>query len=131
MHPSTSVVITAVVIGVVVSCTSAAPPAASRQPSPKPEVPYWYIPCGSNDDISVVDPRNIDEEIRSSLKSLRIQHELMMNDYLSRDYEFLYERVRIGVHEHQYIPNWLPGKKDAHLVKKLKNLTPQMVSYGF
>lgn len=97
-------------------------------PSTKTDVPYWYVPCGSSEDYELIDPRNIDEEIISSLRNLRIQHELLMNDYLSKDYEFLYERVRIGVHEHQYIPNWLPGKKDVHTVKRLKHFKPQMVS---
>ncbi|XP_058792496.1 uncharacterized protein LOC131664972 [Phymastichus coffea] len=91
-------------------------------------VPYWHVPCGSLEDYEqLIDTRNVDEEMSSSLKNLRIQHELLMNDYLSKDYEFLYERVRIGVHEHQYIPNWLPGKKDVHVIKRLKHFKPRMI----
>ncbi|XP_011499721.1 PREDICTED: uncharacterized protein LOC105363669 [Ceratosolen solmsi marchali] len=93
----------------------------------KSPVPYWHLPCGDNGERDYADPRDLDEEIRTSLKNLRIQHELMLNDYLSKDYEFLYESVRIGVHEHQYIPNWLPGKKDVHSVKKLAHIKPQLL----
>jgi len=51
-----------------------------------------------------------------------------MNDYLFRDYEYLYERVRIGVDDHQYIPNWIPGKKDVNLIRKLVDASTPMVS---
>ncbi|KAJ8688083.1 hypothetical protein QAD02_023878 [Eretmocerus hayati] len=93
----------------------------------KSEVPYWHSPCGCNNEVVPVDPGDSDDGISTSLRTLRIQHELLMNDYLSRDYEFLYERVRIGVHEHQYVPNWLPSKRDAHSIRKLKNHKPQMI----
>lgn len=112
----------ALVLAVFGASSSSAAPAGGKS-----RLPYWHAPCGSNTDSQPVDPRNAEEEVRASMTSLRIQHELMMNDYLGRDYEFLYERVRIGVHEHQYIPNWLPGKKDVHHVRKLKHFKPQLV----
>ncbi|XP_014206700.1 uncharacterized protein LOC106638162 [Copidosoma floridanum] len=121
-----------VVVAVVVSRAIGAP-SSTKKPvelkPPKSVVPYWHMPCGASNEVAEpVDPRNPEEEISESLRSLRIQHELMMTDYLSRDYEFLYERVRIGVHEHQYIPNWLPGKKDVHLVKRLRHGKPQLIA---
>lgn len=94
----------------------------------KSKIPYWHRPCGRAVIADVVNLKNVFEEMKASLKNLKMQHELMMNDYLSRDYEFLYERVRIGVEEHQYIPNWLPGKKDVHAVKKLAHTRPHVVS---
>jgi hypothetical protein len=103
-------------------------PALSGPVYTKSPVPYWHLPCGDVEERDPTEPRDLDEDIRISLRNLRIQHELMLSDYLSKDYEFLYERVRIGVHEHQYIPNWLPGKKDVHAVKKLTHVKPQMVS---
>lgn len=127
MHHRTSVVVSVIVV-VVLSCTSAAPTSTSFNKPEKSRVPFWHMPCGGDNDVDVLDPNNLDEEITANLKKLRIQHGLMMNDYLSRDYEFLYERVRIGVHEHQYIPNWLPGKKDVHTVRRLKHASSQMVS---
>jgi len=66
--------------------------------------------------------------MKTGLENLRLQHQLTMNDYLNRDYEYLYERVRIGVDDHQYIPNWIPGKKDVNLIKKLANANTPMVS---
>jgi len=52
----------------------------------------------------------------------------MMNDYLKRDYEYLYEKVSFGVDDDQYIPNWIPGQKDVNLIKKLANADSLMVS---
>lgn len=66
--------------------------------------------------------------MKTSLENLRLQHQLTMNDYLNRDYEYLYERVRIGVDDHQYIPNWVPGQKDVNLIRKLANAHTPMVS---
>ncbi|OXU31806.1 hypothetical protein TSAR_005819 [Trichomalopsis sarcophagae] len=127
MHHRTCFVVSVIVV-VVLSCTSAAPtPTAFTKPE-KSRVPFWHMPCGGDNEVDILDPKNLDEEITANLKKLRIQHGLMMNDYLSRDYEFLYERVRIGVHEHQYIPNWLPGKKDVHTVRRLKHASPQLIA---
>lgn len=72
--------------------------------------------------------KNLAEEMKTSLENLRLQHQLTMNDYLNRDYEYLYERVRIGVDDHQYIPNWVPSKKDVNLIRKLANANTPMVS---
>lgn len=88
----------------------------------------WYLPCGEEMETEGPITSNFEEELKISLQSLRLQHQLTMNDYLNRDYEYLYERVRIGVHEHQYIPNWVPGKNDVKMIKRLANAKPQMVS---
>ena len=108
-----------------------------NSPIPKEPDPYWYKPCGNDTgssdhrQIDGAQLRDVNEEIGSSLKNLRIQHELMLNDYLSRDYEFLYERAKHGIHKHQYIPNWLPGKRETHAVKRLQNTKPEFVSFTY
>lgn len=91
-------------------------------------MPTWYLPCGEDMETEAPSIVNLEEEVRASIQSLRLQHQLTMNDYLNRDYEYLYERVRIGVHEHQYIPNWVPGKKDVNMIKRLANANAQTVS---
>ncbi|KAG7190464.1 hypothetical protein KM043_006568 [Ampulex compressa] len=106
----------------ILAAASAAP---KRRSSP---VPTWHLPCGEDLDTEMMSSENVDEELRTSVSSLRLQHQLTMNDYLNRDYEYQYEKVRIGVHEHQYVPNWLPGKKDVNIVKRLENAKPQTVS---
>ncbi|KAK0078069.1 hypothetical protein PV325_003091 [Microctonus aethiopoides] len=90
-------------------------------------VPFWHLPCGEeikfDDDIVINDQENI----RESLESIKIQQQLTLTDYLNRDYEYLYERVRIGVHEHQYIPNWVPGKKEVLAVRRLAGKSLQTI----
>ncbi|XP_031841175.1 uncharacterized protein LOC116430768 [Nomia melanderi] len=96
--------------------------------STRSTVPTWHLPCG---EIIETEPsvfENLNEEVETSLQSLKLQHELTMNDYLNRDYDFLYERVRIGVENHHYIPNWVPDEKDVHIINDLVNATPQEVS---
>ncbi|XP_033220544.1 uncharacterized protein LOC117175101 [Belonocnema kinseyi] len=93
----------------------------------KRSTPSWHKPCGQLQEIEVSSTGSEDEEMRASLESIKLQHQLTMNDYLNSDYDFLYERVRIGVHEHQYIPNWVPGKKDVNTVRKLANEKSQMI----
>lgn len=89
--------------------------------------PTWHLPCGELN-LQAVPLKNLEEEMKTSLENLRLQHQLTMNDYLNRDYEYLYERVRIGVDDHQYIPNWVPGKKDVYLIRKLADANTPMVS---
>lgn len=92
-------------------------------------MPTWHIPCGELSS-AAVSLKNLEEEMKTSLANLRLQHQLTMNDYLNRDYEYLYERVRIGVDDHQYIPNWVPGKKDVNLIRKLATAnTPMIVNH--
>lgn len=93
----------------------------------KRSTPAWHKPCGLLQETEAATGNDI-EDIRLSLESIKLQHVLTMNNYLSRDYDFLYERVRIGVHEHQYIPNWVPGSKDVNTVRRLAKASPQMVS---
>lgn len=90
-------------------------------------IPTWHLPCGKLN-LQVVALKNLEEEMETSLENLRLQHQLTMNEYLNRDYEYLYERVRIGVDDHQYIPNWVPGTKDVNLIEKLTNANTPMVS---
>ncbi|XP_026668220.1 uncharacterized protein LOC108623609 [Ceratina calcarata] len=94
----------------------------------KSQVPRWHLPCGSTVETETSAIVNFNDEVRDSIERLSLLHQLTMTDYLNRDYEFLYERVRIGVHDHQYIPNWVPGKKDVNLVKGMINAEPQTVS---
>lgn len=90
--------------------------------------PTWYLPCGENLETEAMPFVNVEEEVSNSIQELRIQHQLTMNHYLNQDYDYLYERVRIGVHEHQYIPNWVPGKKDVNAIKRLTKASPRTVS---
>ncbi|KOC70507.1 hypothetical protein WH47_00652 [Habropoda laboriosa] len=96
-------------------------------------LPMWHLPCGDQIEIEQVPASlvNVEKEVRISIESLRLQHRVAMDDYLNRDYEYLYERVRIGVHEHQYIPNWVPSKKDVNTIKKLTHATPQTIANHF
>ncbi|XP_029046004.1 uncharacterized protein LOC114877509 [Osmia bicornis bicornis] len=94
-------------------------------------VPGWHLPCGVALDTELPSISSLDEEIGASIESLRLQHRLAMDDYLNRDYEYLYERVRIGVHEHQYIPNWVPGEKDISIVRRLNKAKPQTIANNF
>ncbi|XP_076667832.1 uncharacterized protein LOC143368711 [Andrena cerasifolii] len=99
--------------------------------SSKSLVPTWYLPCGGEVETEAPEAVNFEEDISVSLGSLSFQHKMTLDNYLTRDYEYLYERVRIGVHQHQYIPNWVPGKKDVNRIKSLANATPQMIVNHF
>ncbi|XP_033322949.1 uncharacterized protein LOC117218558 [Megalopta genalis] len=96
--------------------------------STRSTVPSWHLPCGEEIEMELATIENFEEEVKSSLERLRLQHRLTMADYLYRDYEYLYERVRIGVHDHQYIPNWVPGKNDVNKIKRLVDAKPQMIA---
>ncbi|XP_012528324.1 uncharacterized protein LOC105832163 [Monomorium pharaonis] len=103
---------------------------AFAAPSTSRSMPMWHLPCGELN-MQVVPFENLNEEINTIFENLRLQHQLTMNDYLNRDYKYLYERVRIGVDDHQYIPNWVPGQKDVNLVKKLTNANTEMIVNHF
>ncbi|XP_078049403.1 uncharacterized protein LOC144476392 [Augochlora pura] len=105
--------------------------AAMPKRSIRSTVPSWHLPCGEVIEMEAATIENIEEEVMSSLESLRLQHQLTIEEYLCRDYEYLYERVRIGVHDHQYIPNWVPGKRDVNIIKRLVNAKPQMIASNY
>lgn len=88
--------------------------------------PLWHLPCGEV--IEQDSYEDSQQDLGSILSDLSLQHQIMLQDYLNRDYEYLYDRVRIGVHEHQYIPNWVPGKKDSNHIRKLSKSSQQTVS---
>lgn len=92
--------------------------------------PMWHSPCGNNnnDDVEVASWEDLEEEMVNSLKWLKLQHQLLMGDYLSRDYNYLYETVDFSLKKKQYIPNWLPDEEDVGLVRRLVNANPQTVS---
>lgn len=54
---------------------------------------------------------------------VEIQYQLTLKNYLLQDFEYLYEKVQIGVNEHQYIPSWIPGKKDVNAIIRLNKPT--------
>ncbi|XP_060822079.1 uncharacterized protein LOC132910414 [Bombus pascuorum] len=110
----------------IVAAASAAPRRHTRS-----NLPLWHLPCGEELEIDDNLDGNIEQETSNSIQNLRLQHELTINDYLSRDYEYLYENVRIGVEEHQYIPNWVPGEKDTHMIKNLANTNSQTIVNHF
>ncbi|XP_063992805.1 uncharacterized protein LOC135170693 [Diachasmimorpha longicaudata] len=114
-----------VIISLIVMSASGAPTSSVRKAGSVD--PFWHLPCGEVIDTGIILSGNIVEELKSNLLSIKLQHQLTLNDYLSRDYEFLYERVRIGVHEHQYIPNWVPGKRDVNVIRKLAGKEPQTI----
>lgn len=107
----------------ILAAVSAAPRRHTRS-----NLPMWHLPCGEELEMDDYLDTNIEQETSNSIQNLRLQHELTINDYLSRDYEYLYENVRIGVEEYQYIPNWVPGEKDTHMIKNLANTNSQTVS---
>lgn len=107
---------------VFVVCVSAAPRIR------RSTVPMWHLPCGDDDDIEVASWEDLEEEMVNSLKRLKLQHQLLMGDYLSRDYNYLYEKVDFSVKKKQYVPNWLPDEEDVDLVKRLADANPQTVS---
>ncbi|RLU25489.1 hypothetical protein DMN91_001645 [Ooceraea biroi] len=113
-------------IAVILAVAAAAPRRTARS-----TVPSWHLPCGEDFEVEVASSENLEEELRISLESLKLQHQLTMNDYLNRDYDYLYERVRIGVHDHQYIPNWVPDKKDVNLVRRLASADSQTIVNHF
>lgn len=97
----------------------------------KSSTPTWYLPCGENLEIDVnsEEEANANIDVKPYIQKIQIQHKLTLNEYLRQDYEYLYEKVRIGVNEHQYIPNWVPGKKDVNAIRRIKPiLNSQMVS---
>ncbi|XP_070170643.1 uncharacterized protein [Polyergus mexicanus] len=113
-------------VSAIFALTSAAPKRISRS-----TVPIWHVPCGEGSDLEITSSEHLEEDIRSNFEILRLQHQLTMNDYLNRDYEYLYERVRIGIRDHQYIPNWVPGKKDTNLVRRLADANSQTIVNHF
>lgn len=97
----------------------------------KSSTPTWYLPCGENLEIDVnsEEEANANIDVKPYIQKIQIQHKLTLNEYLRQDYEYLYEKVRIGVNEHQYIPNWVPGKKDVNAIRRIKPiLNSQTVS---
>jgi len=111
-------------ISTIFALTSAAPKRTSRS-----TVPIWHMPCGEDSDLEVSSSsESFEENIKYNLENLRLQHQLTMNAYLNQDYEYLYEGVSFTLYDHQYIPNWLPDKKDTNLVRSLANSNSLMVS---
>ncbi|XP_066598608.1 uncharacterized protein [Prorops nasuta] len=108
-------------------------------------VPSWHRPCRSSSSYgfaysSVEEEETSSQEypdasvediIRERLDILKLQHQMTLEDYLVRDYEYFYEKVRIGIRDHQYIPNWLPGKSDAASIRRLRTESQQMIANHF
>lgn len=118
-------------ISAISALASAAPKRTTRS-----TIPIWHMPCGENSGLEVFSldnfeenvEFNFEENIEFNFETLRLQHQLTMNDYLYQDYEYLYEGVSFILHDRQYIPNWLPDKKDTDLVRRLTNANSLMVS---
>lgn len=91
-------------------------------------VPKWHYPCGRDYDVEEASWEDLEDEMAISLRKIRMQHQLLMGDYLSRDYNYLYERIDFSLKKKQYIPNWLPDERDVDLVRGLANANPQTVS---
>ncbi|KAI4484996.1 hypothetical protein M0802_012879 [Mischocyttarus mexicanus] len=89
------------------------------------DLPPWYLPCG--DVIEEDFDMDSQQELESLMSRLKLQHKITLQDYLTHDYEYLYNRVRIGVHEYQYIPNWIPGKKESNNIRKLGKKSQQTI----
>ena len=103
-------------ISMILAIASGAP----RTRITKSSTPTWYLPCGETLEIDVNNEEaSTDIDMKLYIQKLEIQHKLTLNDYLLQDYEYLYEKVRIGVNERQYIPNWIPGKKDVNAIVRL------------
>lgn len=90
--------------------------------------PTWHLPCGNH--VKISNHVNSEEEastqntnIKSDIKMVEIQYQLTLKNYLLQDFEYLYEKVQIGVNEHQYIPSWIPGKKDVNAIIRLNKPT--------
>ncbi|CAG5074159.1 Protein of unknown function [Cotesia congregata] len=82
------------------------------------QLPFWNVPCGEPVTDNVITGVS-EQEIEASLERIKNQHQNALSDYLHHDYEYLYENVKVGPKEHQFIPNWVPGKKEiiGHLPK--------------
>lgn len=111
-------------ISIILAVTSAAPSRLFRR------VPMWYLPCGQFEYEEVNSLEESEEEISTRLDRIKIQYRLTLDNYLEQNYGSLYKKIRIGVHDHQYIPNWVPGMADVNIVKKLNDSSPQTVSAG-
>lgn len=90
------------------------------------QLPFWHIPCGEPVTENAMNSVS-EQDIELSLERIKTQHQNALSDYLHHDYEYLYEHVKVGPAEHQYIPNWVPGKKEVHIVKRLTGKSPQTV----
>ncbi|XP_043267845.1 uncharacterized protein [Venturia canescens] len=115
--------IATVTIVALTSIVSAAPNRAKRSLTPS-----WHLPCGDVLESETASLGNTEDDVKASLESIKLQHQLTMNDYLNRDYEYLYEAVRFSIQDHQYIPNWIPGKKDVNMLKNLSQQRPQTIA---
>ncbi|XP_012267967.2 uncharacterized protein LOC105692961 [Athalia rosae] len=112
-----------VILTMLIAASHSAPRRQRRTP-----VPSWHKPCGQSlvQVMRVIE--NFEEEIREGIDNIALQHQITLNNYLYSDYDFLYERARLGVQKHQYIPSWVPGKKDVNSVKKLKNSSIETIA---
>ncbi|XP_053598027.1 uncharacterized protein LOC103572836 [Microplitis demolitor] len=90
------------------------------------QLPFWHIPCGEPVTENAMNSVS-EQDIELSLERIKTQHQNALSDYLHHDYEYLYEHVKVGPAEHQYIPNWVPGKKEVHIVKRLTGKSPQTI----
>ncbi|XP_014231925.1 uncharacterized protein LOC106655857 [Trichogramma pretiosum] len=69
---------------------------------------YWHKPCGIHlNDISI-GARASKSEVRSSMMSVRIQFQLVFNDFQKQNYDYLYDDASNDLKEKHYVPNWLP-----------------------
>ncbi|CAD6245368.1 GSCOCG00013668001-RA-CDS, partial [Cotesia congregata] len=84
------------------------------------QLPFWNVPCGEPVTDNVITGVS-EQEIEASLERIKNQHQNALSDYLHHDYEYLYENVKVGPKEHQFIPNWVPGKKEVRIVKSLND----------
>ncbi|XP_012222486.1 uncharacterized protein [Linepithema humile] len=108
-------------IAVILAVTSAAPSRLFRR------VPMWYLPCGQFEYEDMNSLEESEEEISTRLDRIKVQYRLTLNNYLEQNYGSLYKKVRIGVLDHQYIPNWVPDRVDANTVRKLNDSSPQTI----
>jgi len=122
---NSNVLIQRICLIAIILAAAAAAPRTSRS-----TVPSWYLPCGEDLELEISSSEDSENELtRISLETLTLQHKLTMDEYLNSGYEEdFYENVRIGVHDHQYIPSWVPGQEDVDLVRKLANTNPRTVS---
>ncbi|KAH0551974.1 uncharacterized protein LOC123270754 [Cotesia glomerata] len=90
------------------------------------QLPFWYVPCGEPVTDNVITGVS-EQEIEASLERIKNQHQNALSDYLHHDYEYLYENVKVGPKEHQFIPNWVPGKKEVRIVKRLTDGSSQTI----
>lgn len=111
-------------ISVILAVASAAPSRLFKR------VPMWYLPCGQFEYEDVNSLEESEEEISTRLDRIKVQYRLTLDNYLEQNYGSLYKKVRIGVLDHQYIPNWVPGRADVNTVRKLNDSGLQTVSAG-